>query len=720
MMQPFSRFNGKQALIYNYIAKFIFNMRRPLQLRLLFSATILAQLFVVTGVFAQTKHPVVNKPVPALIVPTDTVPAIINHTIENGVVKFSSVLRPLRQIAGAPEPFYSYFWEFGDGQFSFEKEPQHIYLDTLKHDVRLFATNSYDDGKRPPTRPKPLKPGSSRPILAANRLTQEQQFFKSGGSVEMKTNCMPKPGDDMMLVLGYRNKPENGVASLNGTLSLLYNDKEFNKDNFELAEARTYHNEKKASLDKYGTIAALKLSNDQPFYAAITGPNTAEANNVVFDPEGTAFIKEKMLAYRKSESWKFENLKSGEEKFVFLHLKTTPEMIKDTNAVVKLTGMFIPDNPLAVTEFFTIELQIVASHDPNKMMLKNSKMNFRFTGKNKKLTYKVRFQNTGKGPAKKVDVGVAIGEILDKGSIEILDSKPKLILCKQAYANQSCLDTVSVADSMHFVFKNIYLPGMQQKGVKDADSTMGFIEYKIGFKVKPKKLPFKSGAAIVFDKNEPIYTNRATGRYKMGLSPGIIAGYGFPFANGNTPFSGQKNITFGVSLAPYAPHRYYWQLELYASSFAEKEYLINRTPGNDRLVPIVVNGKQQEARLKYADSMARVKVVTINIVPLQMRYNFNKYFGAGIGTLVSFNIDEQSTPSKQGLFELLSAAGTSEQVTIKKSFDKISKSFNDFQNTLFTDVQVGKVHVGPSIGFRYLYTFQGSNNRLITYLTWKF
>lgn len=693
-------------------------MKRLLEPLLLFFGTLLAQQFVVFDVYAQIKQAVAN-PNAVLILPTDTVPALIHHTIDNGVVKFSSTLRPLRQIAGAPAPFYSYFWEFGDGHFSFEKEPQHIYPDSLKYEVRLFATNSYDDGKRPPTRPKPLKPGSSRPILAAN-IPAEPHFFKSGGSIEMKTNCMPKPGDDMMLVLGYRNKLENGIANLNGTFSLLYNDKEFNKDNFELIETRTYHNEKKTALDKHRALTALKISKEPVFYASLHGPDNPRVSPMVFDAEGSALIREKMAAYRKCESWKFENLKAGAEKYVFLQFKTTPEMIKDTNAIVKLTGMFIPDNPLATTEFYTIELQIVASHDPNKMMLKNSRMNFRFTGKNRKLTYKVRFQNTGKGPAKKVDIGVAIAEILDRGSIEVLDSKPKLVLCKDAYSNQSCLDTSGVADSIHFVFKNIYLPGMQQKGVNDADSTMGFIEYKIGFKEKPKKLPFKSGAAIVFDKNEPIYTNRTTGRYKMGLSPGIIAGYGFPFKSGNTPFSGQKNITFGASLAPYAPHRYYWQVELYGSSFAEKEYLVKRTPGNDQPVPILVDGKRQEARLKYSDSLSKVKVLTINIVPIQLRYNFNKYFGAGIGTLVSFNLDEQSTPSKQSVYELVNAAGTGQQVAVKQAFQKLSNSFNEFQHTLFTDIQVGKVHVGPSLGFRYLYTFQGSDNRIITYLTWKF
>ena len=695
-------------------------MKRLLQLRLLFYGTILTQLFLSADLYSQSNRPIAPLPVLPLVLPQDTVPAVIHHNTENGIVKFSSELRPLRQIAGAPEPFYTYFWEFGDGQFSFEKEPQHVFPDTLTYNVRLFATNSYDDGKRPPTRPKPLKPGSSRPILASVKPPSQTSFFKSGGAVEMKTNCMPKPGDDMMLVLGYRNKLENGIANLNGTLSILYNDKEFNKDNFDLAEIRTYHREQKTILNQSGAIAGLKKVSTPVFYAALSSDGPIESSEVISDPEGTAMIKEKMAAYRKNESWKFENLKSGEEKFIFLNFKTIPEMIKDTNAVVRLTGMFIPENPLATTEFFTIELQIVASHDPNKMMLKNSRMNFRFTGKNKKLTYKVRFQNTGKGPAKKIDVGVAIAEVLDMHSIEILDSKPKLLAGKATYINQSYLDTVSVADSMHFVFNNIYLPGMQQKGVKDADSTMGFIEYKIGFKEKPRKLPFKSGAAIVFDKNEPIYTNSAKGKYKMGLSPGIIAGYGFPFKDGNTPLSGQQNISFGVSLAPYAPHRYYWQIELYASTFNEKEYLVKRTMGNDRLVPITIDGKQQEARLKYADSTVRTKLVTVNFVPLQMRYNFNKYIGAGIGTLVSLNIDEQTVPGKQGRYELVNATGTTQEVTLKKAFEKISNSFNDFQQTLFTDIQVGKVHVGPSIGLRYLYTFQGGNNRVITYLTWKF
>lgn len=697
-------------------------MKKKLHILTVVIGALVMQMFPVHSALAQDKL-AKDKPANMQVMAADTVSAIINYTEQGGQVKFSSVLRPLRPIAGAPEPFYTYFWEFGDGQFSFEKEPQHVYPDTSLYQVRLFATNSYDDGKRPPTRPKPLKPGSSRPILASNigaGRSTEASFFKSAGSIEMKTNCMPKPDEDMMLVFGYKNKREHGIANLSGTLSILYNDKEFDKDNFVLTETRSYHGEQQTEFKKTGTFASLKTSiTDDPFYGYMAGPNDAAPTSIMLDPEGTAMLREKITAFKTGESWKFQNLKAGEERYLFMQFKTTPEMIKDTNAVVKLTGIFMPDDPLAPAESFTMELQIVASHDPNKMMLKNSKMNFRFIGQKKKLTYKVRFQNTGKGPAKKVDVGVAIAEILDMGSIKILDSKPKLIMSDSAYVNQSSLDTISTTDSVHFIFKNIYLPGLQQKGVKDADSTMGYIEYEIGFKEKPKKLPFRSGAAIVFDKNEPIYTNRSVGKYKTGFSPGIIAGYGFPFEDGNTPYTGQKNLSFGLSIAPFAPHRYFLQAELYMSSYAEKEYLVSRTPGDGRIVVLDdANGRREEFSVNYVDSIAVTKAVTLNMVPLQLRRNFNKFFGAGIGTLMSFSLDKQSLPSKKGVLESIKSPGNFR--TVEGSYDKITSSFKDFQNTMFVDVQAGKVHVGPAIGFRYLYTLQDKGNRLITYLTWKF
>jgi len=236
----------------------------------------------------------------AQVLPSDTVPAKINYDDDTG--KFSAELRALRPIAGAPAPFYTYFWEFGDGGFSFEKDPLHIYSSSNPVKVRLFATNNYDDGKHPPTRPRPIKPtkpaSGGKPMLAANT----PNFFKTGGSIELKSNAMPKPGDDMMLVFGYRNKASNGQPSLNGTLAILYNDKEFSNNNFVLTEGRTYFGEKKAALKPMMEMAYLPQHSKNPVYYASANP---ELN---LPKEDQVLLKDKAKDFKNQEGWRFENL----------------------------------------------------------------------------------------------------------------------------------------------------------------------------------------------------------------------------------------------------------------------------------------------------------------------------------------------------------------------------------------------------------------------------
>ncbi|WP_199138346.1 PKD domain-containing protein [Pedobacter sp. ASV12] len=644
--------------------------------------------------------------VQAQVLPSDTVPAKINYTTENGVTKFSAELRPLRPISGAPAPFYTYFWEFGDGGFSFEKDPLHIYNSSNPTMVRLFATNNYDDGKHPPTRPRPIKPtkpsGGGKPMLASNT----PNFFKMGGSIELKSNAMPKPGDDMMLVFGYRNKASNGQPNLNGTLAILYNDREFSNNNFVLTEARTYFGEQKADLKPMMQTAYLPQKNKTPVYYASANPELTlpKADQVLF--------KDKAKDFKNQVGWRFEGLKTDEERFLFLEFKTTAEMLKDTNAVVRLSAVFIPDNPLVEKEFFNLELQIVASHDPNKMVLRKSRMNYRLTSKSRELTYKIRFQNTGKGPAKKVDVAVNVASVFDPATLKVTQTKPEVITCDSAYSGQSCLKVLKGTDSVHFVFSNIYLPGLDQKGVNDADSTMGFVEYKIRFKEKPEKLPIKSGAAIVFDKNEPIYTNRAVGRFKMGLSPGIILGYGLPFETNNQNFLNSKNIVIGASLAPYAPHRTYWQVEIFLNTFKENTYLVSSTT---TAKDTVINNTPY--RIDKKDYYKTKKVITINAVPLQVRYNLNKYVGAGAGALVSLNLYDKDIDELR--YNLTAANGVG-KLNLDRIANSSKKHFSDLNASLFADVQFGLVRVGPSIGFRYLYDPKTNNNRMASYVTWKF
>jgi PKD repeat protein len=643
----------------------------------------------------------------AQILPTDTVPAGIEKTETENGVKFAPILRALRPIAGAPAPFYTYLWEFGDGTFSFEKDPMHVYPDSGKFDVRLFATNNYDDGKRPPTRPIKTVVKKPKTMMAAAPVPG---FFKLDGSISLKNNCMPKPGDDMMMIMGYRNKAGALNPNMSGTIAILYNDKEFSNKNFELTESRVYNGERSADISKMTNLsAANKPKNDVYYASATSGLTPPELEQLAAD--AALPVMEQLQNFKSSQAWHFENLKANQEKFIFLRFKTTPEMLKDTNATVRLTGLFLPDDPMAEREMFNIELQIVASHDPNKMSIKKTRMNYRLTSKTRELTYKVRFQNNGKGPAKKIDVGVSLAPVFDPTTLKVTKTKPELPVCEGAYANQSCLQTATEKDSVHFIFNNIYLPGSAQEGVHDADSTQGFVEYTIRFIEKPKKLPIYTGAAIVFDKNPPVYTNRAAGKFKMGLSPAPIIGFGFPIQSARSGYLTEKNITIGVSLAPYSPYRIFWQSEIYLNNYKASSQTQTITANKDTII-----GKASYL-ITGRTLWLKNKVTTINVVPASLRYNLNNFVGVGVGALISFDINNYT--EYNNTYELTGVQGTRENTTLNIT-GMGTNTFYDIQTSAFADVVLGMVRVGPSVGFRYFYNPSNGVNTMTTYATWKF
>lgn len=647
----------------------------------------------------------------------DTLPAVVEPQIEDNRVKFTSILRPLRGVAGAPTPFYTYFWEFGDGTYSFEKEPAHVYRDTGDYPVRLYATNNYDDGKKPPTRLKKVRV-EKKTMLAANTAPA---FFKGTGSLEMISNQMPRPGEDMVLLLGYRNKPGSQVAAVSGSVMLLYNEKQFGQNSFDMAEARSYHQETNIGLDSLLAYAPVEEWNRQAQAALYEESNARErglfrvsaGNNIpVADkPQLKQFLKQQMDTYRKHHIWRVNDVKQGEEKFMFLSLNTLPEMIKDTNAVVTISGLFIPDDPSMDVEQFNLELQIVASHDPNRIMLKNRRLNYRFTGKNRQNIYKVQFQNTGKGPAKRVAITVTIPGMLNTATVELVDMKPACAWCDSAYANQSCIDTILTQDSIQFIFKNIYLPGTQQEGINDPDSTQGYVRYKLRFNRNMKKLPFTSRAAIVFDKNEPVYTNRSVGRFKKGLSPGIIIGY-------NTNAMRRKdsadilpqNYVLGFSLSEYAAYRQYFQWELYLQKSRTYESYAGRIMGGDTMI----NGVGY--KIEYRDRYRKQKVWSAEAVPLFFRYNVRSWLVAGAGALVAVDVERSVTrreevwvqrPNNQGL-ALLEGERSQPQ-----------ESFTNWRGAIFADVQLGRVRTGPAAGIRFLQYMNPSHQRLFLYASWK-
>ena len=655
----------------------------------------------------------------------DSIPAEIHVEEKGDSLHFSSKLRPLRQIVGAPACFYSYFWELGDGRFSFDKDPVYAYRDTGEFQVRLFATNNYDDGKPPPTRPHPVRIRKK----VVGRDVWASHFFHGNGDIEMKINRYPRPGENFVTVIGYRNQQGD---TLGGSIVLFYNERQLGKGGFALADSRFYHREAVGSLESL--MAGLSTAETKASLAAGFGEGTGHARKVFRNgwssaaakndeevlPEAEAaanaatarsMLRSLEAAYSQHTVLHFPAIKRGEEKFVFLEMSTLPGMLQDTNGTVGFSAMLVPDDPNVAPQVYQMDMVVVASHDPNRFLFRSRRINYRFMSKRKELSYRVQFQNTGTGPTRKISIAIGIPPQLDPGSFTLKAMNPACPFCPLMHQGSSCIDTSYRHDSVFIVFNNIYLPGLQQEGVANKDSTEGFIDYSIRLRKKPKKIPFSTQATIVFDKHQPVVTNRATARFIKGISPGFMAGYSVLPGNGG--YSATGPLQFGYVLAPYAPSRPYFQIEAFVGLLQQDAFTsVIVKDQKDTLIaglPVVVTGRQIKTTVQRN---------SFELAPLHYRYNINNWFGIGAGAMVQVNISEQTTTENRAYLNTpIPLLNSSTAVTTQRSAVSWLGNWNAAP---FADLQVGRVKQGPVLGIRYIRLLKGDlTDRFFLYAGFK-
>lgn len=537
---------------------------------------------------------------------------------EAGGLRFTPQPPPLAPpVAGAPASFYTYYWEFGDGDFSFEASPVHVYGKPGSYDVMLYATAHYDDNQKPPdgyTRAEyadAAGPGAPPADVLAN----------AQAGIGLKAQRQPRAGEELACIISYRN-----TAKLNteGRLHLFYNEKKFKQRHFDFEGARAHFGE---------TAEAVGQAGDDPppaDWTAATVPGTAGAVAGLFalaapPPTADELLTAARREFRNEQTWRFGWLEPGEKHNLFVTLRGTADMLRDTSAFIHLRGVFEPFDPAVPAEEFTLEIEIVSSHDPNLIAVSDNRVDYRRLGR-EELAYKVRFQNNGEGPARRIQLTVQIPEGLNAAKMHPLNWYPACPICPDPNAPISCLDTATTANALIFTFHNIYLPGSRQKGVSDYDSTKGFVRYRIEPQHRMPKLAFHSQAQIVFDKNPPIHTNFSKTRFKMGLSPGLKAGYALD------PDNADNNYLFlGLSLSPYKSWKVYPQIELLTGLRGQTELPKHETQTStfkglpsdvivgsylDTVITTVTTGSQGFVSLE---------------VPLLLRKNFTRFFGAGIG-----------------------------------------------------------------------------------------
>ena len=644
---------------------------------------------------------------------TITRKATIGYDKKGNLVSFKPETPPLFPIAGAPAPSYTYFWELGDGSYSKEKEPKKIYKKKGEYKVNLSVTNNYDNGKPPKTRPKIV---SVTDITNAN--FENIASVSDTTSIHLFVNRQPVPEEEMVVVVSYQNLLHY-VA--NGKLYLFYNDKEFKNKNFELLETRTHFNENE--IQEVG-IVSNDDSNKNYLNIASTNDFASFSNNFSTNDENLELtLAESKMLYSDVKIFEFNEMDPSETRNIFFNFKTTPEMIKDTSAIVKMRGVYVPDRNYKTHKKKTLEMEIVTSHDPNKMSSNAAFMNYRLV-RFKTLHFKTRFQNNGEGPARKIKLETDIPEMFDKKTLKIIDNYPKCPICpKDEEVNYSCMDTIILKDQIHFVFKNIYLPGSQQKNVKEFDSTKGFVKYSMKFAKDFHKIKTKSRTAIIFDKNEPVITNYATTRFLPGISIGAKAGYNFFPEQENG-----KSYFVGATVSPFKSYRFYWQAELSYNYLESKSSNVTPLQFQAFNPPIqLTNGTVLDVGYTQASTSSELIITSADVVPISLRYNINNYIGVGAGP--QFSVVLNSTIKNNSITKYYypvfnqNPPGVGDEITglqENTSSEISTKALEKMQTSFFADVTFGFARIGPSAGIRYYINLEKDFNYWQFYAIWKF
>lgn len=635
-------------------------------------------------VFAQTK-----------VKDTITRRANISYTQKGNSVTFKPETPPLIPIAGAPKPSYSYLWEMGDGHYSKQSEPKHVYKNKGSYTARLAVTNNYDNGKPPATRPKKV---------AVNEIEgdpyQDIASIADQNGFTIIKNCDPIPEQEMVVVVSYQNL-ENYVA--NGKLYLFYNEKQFKNNNFELSDFRTYAGEREV---KENTLASVDDLDDTKSYVA-SADNIVKFKkykNTTTEEDLEASLKEAHTLYHNVSILEFDDANPNETRNVFYTFKTTPEMIKDTSATVTMRGIFVPNRSFKNHKVKNLEMEIVTSHDPNKMGSNGSFMNYRLV-RFKRVKFKTRFQNNGEGPARKIRLETDIPDMFDKKTFQIESMYPECPICpKGEEPTVSCLDTIITKKQIIFTFKNIYLPGTEQKNVKEKDSTKGFVRYSMKFSEDFHKVNTRSRTSIIFDKNEPIITNYAVTRFLPGISIGAKSGYNF-----YSDLDKSTSYFVGATISPFKSYRFYWQAE-WVNALNKYNSAVNITTAFDTNA----NGTRRLIRTTTTTENKNVNWE----VPVLIRYNINNYIGVGAGIQANINVaSQQNQDIKTETFE-----NEKENLLIdtKTTTNNVKNSFTDLKTGLLFDLTAGFARIGPSLGARYVINFEQDFNYFQVYGIWRF
>lgn len=453
---------------------------------------------------------------------------------ENKIAFEAAGIPKLESIPGERHrPEVKFLWLFGDGNYSFEDHPTHIYnqMQYKPYEAEMFATYTYTDtgaGTRKKTHSR-VAFNTGGNTTTGSSPTDGHPFngrkFKTE-SVRIQTNQEAKAGEDFVAILSYKNTTDQVIS---GRLDFYYNQESTCSGCFSIEETPRMNNGE--TMQEMGLLKLWgnALASLSPI------PNLIPPSAVAEDG-GSEFAGQ--------ETFDFTNFQPGEVRNIFVVMKTD-EAMTDTTVRTKVMLRLRDQSNQNIGDNFFYEIQLVSSHDPNNILAANprGKMDRKFTlpwRKNEPIKFKINFQNNGDGSASKVRVVSDISRKLDYTTLKVSDARigrsTNLVSDRDSFFYYQ-----AYPDSLVFIFDGISLAGTGASGVKKKDSK-GHITYSIKTGKKAPKV-IKSRANIYFDSNENVITKRSKVRLKKAARFTLEVGTIFP----SKPLVEYKVKDFGVS-----------------------------------------------------------------------------------------------------------------------------------------------------------------------------
>lgn len=568
------------------------------------------------------------------------------------------------------KPYWKYFWEFGDGHYSFARAPRYCFKEKGLYKVRVSLMPYYSY--------EPTKVIEKEISVTQN--CNNEKTYSFDGLINIDTNSDGElvPGTEIQVILNYK-MPRNASTG-EGYLFFFYNsDQEKRKlklNFYPLAyrrnAERTYNAQVESNLN-IETIAGLDV--DTKNYLATIGK----------DHQMRAFAVK---------------LPAGEHNRAFVTvaasnaLDTTIIKGKKGELITNLKAIWLPKGiPFSKSEQeMNYGLRMLSVHDPNKMSIESPK-GFAYYKKSspEAFEFKVEFQNEGGRPVKKVDIAVPWPDNFDYTKISIKDRDPSAtdncLVCPETFDPEidtvvSCfkLDTTRVLmeDSIYLTFYNVLIHGKREKGVGGGRFTKGFITFSAPSNKKAIDKT-KIGARITFEGGEDFFTRyaRKNWRHKsLNLKIGRNFNHqldGFETTNAWSDFDKWFNAGFIFRNAALR-QGIGWGTEL---SFAAFGF-------DNRNTDEVFDPNGGISFINF--NREKINMVTIDVIP-HLEYKLFGAVSAGVGAGISFPFKASGNIQSNGLSisELSDLPDLYEQyLQAKELGTPIPESlFEDFLNSEF-------------------------------------